>query len=73
MGGDPLSGDLYVFFNKRRDAVKILLYERSGFAVWHKVLERGSYSNPPTEELSYAELWCVLEGIEIEGRKRKKC
>ena len=36
---DPLSGDVFIFFNKRRSHVKLLLWERDGFSIYHKRLE----------------------------------
>jgi len=43
LGEDPLSGHLYVFFSKRRDRVRIVYWDRSGFAMWTKRLEQGRF------------------------------
>ena len=72
IGKDPLSGHLFLFFNKRRTSVKVLYFDRSGYAVWHKVLEQGSYGSPTKDELVEAELACLLEGIDISLAPRKK-
>ena len=69
---DPTSGHLFIFFNRVRDKVKILYFERSGYAIWYKELERGTFTHPEKRELTQAELMCVLEGLEIEGIRRKK-
>lgn len=69
---DPLSGHLFVFFNRSRDKVKILYFDSSGYAIWYKELQRGTFSCPNKKELSAAELACVLEGLEIDGARRKK-
>jgi transposase len=69
---DPVSGHLFVFFNRNRDKVKILYFDRSGFAIWYKELQRGTFTCPEKRELSGAELACILEGLEIEGIRRKK-
>lgn len=69
---DPASGHLFVFFNRPRDKVKILYFDRSGFAIWYKELQRGTFTCPRKNELTHAELICVLEGLEIEGIKHKK-
>jgi transposase len=70
---DPLSGHLFVFFNRPRDRVKILFWDRSGFCLYYKRLEEGSFR--PLEnrrEISASELTLILEGIELAGSKQQK-
>ena len=69
---DPLSGHYFLFFNRSRDKMKILYFDRTGFAIWYKELERGTFTCPEKRELTAAELSCVLEGLEIAGIRRKK-
>ena len=70
---NPLCGEhLYVFFNKRRTSVKVLHFDRCGYAVWHKVLERGTFGIPTKGELPSIDLLCLLEGIDISLSPRKK-
>lgn len=69
---DPLTGHLFVFFNRRRDKMKVLYFDRSGYAIWYKELQRGTFTCPEKRELSAAELLCVLEGLEIDGVRKKK-
>jgi len=76
---DPLSGHLFVFTNRRRNLVKILFWDRTGFAVLAKRLSRGSYVLPtaiPDDvdhvEVEAAELALMLEGIDLRGAKRRK-
>lgn len=68
---DPLSGHLFVFVNRRRNQVKLLLWTRGGFTILHKRLERGTFAilprpgvDPPRVELGVHELAMLLEGIE---------
>ena len=62
---DPLSGHLFVFFNRRKDRVKILVWERGGFWLLYKRLETGTFATVVAEELSGRELFLLLEGIEV--------
>lgn len=71
---DPLSGHLFVFCNRRRDRLKILLWEESGFWLLAKRLERGTFAWPDTSRLKVrygtAELAAMLAGLELSGRRR---
>lgn len=71
-----LSGDVFVFLNKRRDRIKLLVWDRNGFVVWYKVLERGTFELPAAEtdqlEMSWTDIQLLLEGIEIKSAKRRK-
>jgi transposase len=76
---DPSSGHLYAFFNARGDMVKILFFDRTGYALFSKRLEAGVFRMPwqqPADathfELDAAELALILEGIDLRGAKRLK-
>ena len=73
---DPFSGHLFVFRNRRADRVKILYWDRSGFCIWYKLLEKGTFQLPPSEstclEMTAADLALVLEGIDLSRAKRQK-
>ena len=71
---DPLSGDVFIFFNKRRTHVKLLLWERDGFSLYHKRLERGTYELPSTAsaELRSDELMLILQGVSLKSVRRRK-
>jgi transposase len=75
---DPLSGHLFVFFSKRRDRVRIVYWDRNGFAMWTKRLEVGRFC--PTfsaggklsaSTMGAAELALILDGIDLAGAKRR--
>ncbi len=78
LGVDPLSGHLFVFCNKRRDRLKLLYWDRDGYAIWYKRLEQGSYrfpSVPGTDdgiEVAAADLALILDGIDLDSVKRHK-
>lgn len=63
---DPLSGHLFVFLNRVRTHVKVLYFDRSGMSIWYKRLERGTFSVPAVEEISYRDLVCMLEGLQVK-------
>ena len=65
LGGDPLSGALFVFLNRRRTLVKVLVWCGDGFAIWAKRLERGTFRLPPdgAPEIDHRHLVLLLEGV----------
>ena len=77
LGADPLSGQFFVFIGRRADRVKILYWDTSGYALWCKRLECGTFRLPAAGadaavHLSPAELAMLLEGIELAGVRRRK-
>jgi transposase len=73
---DPLSGTMYVFFSRRADRVRVLYYDRDGYVLVTKRLEKGTYRLPWRAEQGHvvieaAELLLVLEGIELRGAPRR--
>lgn len=75
---DPTSGDVYVFLNRRRDRMKLLLWDRTGFWLFYKRLEQGTFQLPAnlaqhtSLELRYDELLLILEGIDLASIKRRR-
>lgn len=73
---DPLSGHLFVFRNRRGNRIKILFWDRDGFVLYYKRLERGTFRLPRCDgvraEIDAAELMLLLEGIELAGARRQK-
>ena len=72
---DPFCGHLFVFRNRRGDRVKILFWDRSGFCLWYKRLEKGTVRFPETTgakvQIEAAELALLLEGIDLRGARRR--
>lgn len=66
----PLSGTMFAFFNRRRNAIKLLVWDTGGFILVHKRLERGQFRVPDVDALSVAELAAVLEGIDLSKARR---
>lgn len=67
---DPFSGHLFVFCNRRRNIMKILYWDRNGFCLWHKRLEKDRFRWPESEcevlKIGQRELLWLIEGLEIE-------
>lgn len=74
---DPLSGDVYVFINKRRDRIKLLFWEEGGFWIFYKRLEKGTFQRPVSDatsssiHLSYDELMMLVQGIDLGSIRRR--
>jgi transposase len=69
---NPLSGHIYVFFNKRRDRLKLIYWDRNGYSLFYKRLEKGTfhiYDWKNTNRKSYVtdpqELTLILEGVDL--------
>ena len=76
---DPMSGHLFVWFNRRGNQVRILFWDRTGYAILAKRLERGTFclAKKPAEGATHvtvdaAELTLLLEGIDLSRAKRRK-
>lgn len=75
---DPFSGNLFLFVSRGKDRLKILYWDRDGFALWYKRLEEGAFKLPAVKnapasvELSATELAMLLEGIDLKSIKRSK-
>ncbi len=65
---DPLSGQLFVFINRRRTQMKVLYFDRSGYCIWSKRLEQGQFhfngESGDKVALSWTELKLMIEGID---------
>jgi transposase len=81
-GQDPLSGHLFLFRGRGGDRLKILYWDRDGYALWYKRLEEGVFKLPRSAvgadgvaasvELRGSELAMILDGIDLSSLKRGK-
>lgn len=73
---DPLCGHLFVFRNRRKNRMKILYWDRTGYALWAKRLEAGTFWLPSDEsgsvEIDVSDLTMIMEGIDLNATQRRK-
>lgn len=77
LGSNPQSGDVYIFVNRRLNRLKLLVWDRDGYWIWYKRLEKGTFRLPSGErneaEVSYEKLLYILAGIDEKNiRKRQR-
>jgi transposase len=80
MGRDALSGEVFIFMNRRRDQVKMLVWDRSGFVIYYKRLERGRFELPAAaggeqirgQGLPWSDLLLILEGVSLRSVRWRK-
>lgn len=73
---DPLSGQYFVFINRRKTQMKMLYFSRTGYCLWAKRLERGQFqvraSASGQRALTLADLQLLIDGIEVEKSRQFK-
>ena len=73
---NPLSGQYFVFVNRRKTQMKVLYFEPSGYCLWSKRLEQGQFQVRPNangqKALTWADLQLLIDGIEIQKCKQFK-
>jgi transposase len=71
---NPKQAALFVFFNRHRNKVKVLYWDRNGFALWYKRLQCGRYRLPTqlksADRISPSDLSCILEGLDLLDYRR---
>ena len=78
LGEDPFSGHVFAFCNRRRTILKLLVWDRSGFFLFAKRLEQGTYAWPDhalggaSLHVTTKELLCILEGIDLRDARLRK-
>ncbi len=75
-GADPLDGSLYLFVNRRRDRIKILHFDGSGYWLYYKLLEAGTFEVIASEgtcvQIDSTQLAMLLGGVSLVGARRRK-
>jgi len=73
---DPLSGDVFIFLNRRRTHIKLLVWDRSGFVLYYKRLEQGTFELSAAEgrdgQMSWQHLIMMLEGVSMKTVRYRK-
>jgi transposase len=78
MQRNHLDGSVFIFFNRKHNQVKLLLFEGDGYAVYHKRLEKGTYEMPlytdqsTTMSIRSEQLQFILQGISLKSVRRRK-
>lgn len=78
MSNGLLSGDVFIFINRRRDRIKLLVWDRNGFVIYYKRLEVGTFklpgrgANEVEMEIRWESLVLILEGIRQSSARRRK-
>lgn len=78
IGADPMSGHVFCYVNRRRDRIKLLVWDRTGFVCLYKRLELGRFALPSEPEagkrhieVDSGELGLMLEGLDLRGARRR--
>ncbi len=77
MNCNVLDGSIFIFFNKKHNQVKLLLWEGDGFSMYYKRLEKGTYEIPSvdnslTVSVNNQQLQLILQGISLKSVRRRK-
>ena len=77
LGSNPTGGEVFIFINKRRDKVKLLHWQGSGYLLYYKRLEKGTFELPRYDAragsitLSYAQLVMIMDGLSIKNLQKR--
>lgn len=78
LGANPVSGAVFIFVNRRRDRIKLLVWDRTGYVLLYKQLQRGTFELPAFEsssnscQMKWEELVLILEGVSLSSIRRRK-
>ncbi|MCR6642779.1 MAG: IS66 family insertion sequence element accessory protein TnpB [Sporocytophaga sp.] len=73
---EPLSGEVFVFMSRRRNQIRLLIWEGDGFSMYCKRLEKGTFEIPDgngdSMEITSNQLLFIIKGIRLESVRQKK-
>ena len=78
LDANPLNGDVFIFINKCRDKIKLLHWQGSGFLLYYKRLEKGTFEIPKYDSsvgsisLNYAQIVMIVDGLSIKNLQLRK-
>ena len=78
LGGNPISGDAFIFVTRRRDRIKLLVWDRTGYVLLYNHLQQGTFELPAFEaqasscQMKWEELVLILEGVSLKSVRRRK-
>jgi transposase len=77
MGQDPLNGSVYIFVNRRRDRMKMLVWEAGGFMLYYKRLESGTFELPKDDSgtnlsIEWETLVYIIQGLRLDKIVKNK-
>lgn len=77
LGYNPISGEVFIFINKSRDKIKLLHWQGSGYLLYYKRLEKGTFEVPRYDAsigsitLSYAQMVMIIDGLSIKNLQKR--
>ncbi|MCK5375275.1 MAG: IS66 family insertion sequence element accessory protein TnpB [Alphaproteobacteria bacterium] len=77
LGYNPISGEVFIFINKSRDKIKLLHWQGSGYLLYYKRLEKGTFELPRYDAsvgsitLSYAQMVMIMDGLSIRNLQKR--
>ena len=74
LGFDPMNGDVFVFLGKRSNQIRLLQWDRDGFGMYIKKLERGTFERPilSVNSVTSSQLTLLLQGVRLESVSYRK-
>jgi len=77
LGNNPIGGEVFIFINKRRDKIKLLHWQGSGYILYYKRLEKGTFEIPRYDAsvgsitLTYTQMVMIMDGLSIKNLQRR--